>query len=306
MSDRAQLRQIRALVERSPRQVVLVVGAGVTIGALASSRLRRTRDVARLLDHGLSHVASQKLIDSAEHRALSSRASSGDSEMMVQVADRLIDSGGGSGGAYRAWLEEVFGEFDAVAKRNAVLDQLTALKDLGVRIATTNYDGVLERFLGLEPVLWQDAAAAEAVLGGRRDAVLHLHGHWRTPSSVVLGMGDYGRLLADANSERLLQAGGPYAGDDGVRGDGDGADRPELRSLRSWASEALRGSSNTHYWLVLRGEEHVVTPTELRDRERPSSPTTSSTSFLSPWVSCCQPAWARRRGRSSFVISSFC
>ena len=68
---------------------------------------------------------------------------------------------------------------------------LEALAGLGIPLATTNYDGLLEEATTLAAVTWRDGAKVERVLRGERKAILHLHGHWEDPASVVLGVRSY-------------------------------------------------------------------------------------------------------------------
>ena len=42
---------------------------------------------------------------------------------------------------------------------------------------------------------WRNGAQVQQVLRGQRKAVLHLHGHWEDPASVVLGIRSYEAVL---------------------------------------------------------------------------------------------------------------
>ncbi|GEM_PF-4359403 len=258
-----QLQQLRDRVACSPGHVVLVVGAGVTIDALGTHECVDHATWRGLLGHGLAHAKGLNLIVGAQYQALSTALSSGDRN--VDVGNKLVEAlGGRDGGAYRAWLKGVFEEFDRCAKQTAVLEQIAELHRLGVRIATTNYDGVLEKFLGIESVSWRDGPAVEDVLAVSREAVVHLHGHWRSPESVILGNDDYKRLLADPQTERLMQA-VRTLGTMVFVGMGAGLTDPSFDRLRAWARDALRESPRTHDWLVRRRDQGLVSATDLRD-----------------------------------------
>lgn len=62
------------------------------------------------------------------------------------------------------------------------------LSTLGVKFATTNYDGIIEEVIGSPPVTWKEDAKVERVIRDDDQAVLHLHGYWDQPESVILGI----------------------------------------------------------------------------------------------------------------------
>jgi len=263
--QQTSLEALRSILEDDPRRIVLVVGSGVTRGAVEGQLDTQAASWSGLIEHGLGRAASRNLIEDGEQESLLASAGSGTPDMMIAAADRVVSAlGGRDAGEYGQWLETAFQAVDVRASRTGTIDAIAAMSALGVRIATTNYDGVLERFLGLETVVWTDSAAAEDVLAGRRNGVLHLHGHWRTPRSVVFGKADYDALLEGPGSSALLNA---------VRtlktmvfvGTGAGLLDPNFGRLRDWAGEALRSSSNAHYWMVRAGEERSIPPETLRD-----------------------------------------
>src|SRR5262249_23395340 len=131
---------------------------------------------------------------------------------------------------------------------------LQALADLNVRLCTTNYDDLIEQANTLPTVTFTDADRAQRVLlRGDREGVVHLHGHWAEPSTVVLGTRSYDRLRDDARYEglRKCMAFGRTLVFIGV---GDGNDDPDWALPRGWMTEALRASTATHYRLCLASE----------------------------------------------------
>ncbi len=71
----------------------------------------------------------------------------------------------------------------------AVLDTIAALPGV---LATLNYDNLLEDATGRHAVTWLKADEVQDVLTRRvTDAVLHLHGWFKEPESVVLGLNSY-------------------------------------------------------------------------------------------------------------------
>lgn len=86
-----------------------------------------------------------------------------------------------SPGTYRGWLNDTVGKL--VLKHREILDALTALPGV---LATLNYDGLIEQASNRKAVTWLREAKVQAVL--RReitDAVVHMHGWFDEPESVV-------------------------------------------------------------------------------------------------------------------------
>ena len=77
----------------------------------------------------------------------------------TQVHERIH---GLAPGEFRRWLDETVGE---LARKQT--EVLSALGSLGVPMATTNYDNLLEEVLGRERVTWKDPAGVQRVLPGR-------------------------------------------------------------------------------------------------------------------------------------------
>jgi len=55
---------------------------------------------------------------------------------------------------------------------------LEALGELGVPLATTNYDSLIEQATGLDGVTWREGSRVQVVLRGGERSVVHLHGSW--------------------------------------------------------------------------------------------------------------------------------
>jgi SIR2-like domain len=101
---------------------------------------------------------------------------------------------------YRAFLEQHFGNPDIKDRRAH-----EAISELRARVVvTTNYDTLLERYAFSKPersVTWRQPHDALAIV--RTDTgVIHLHGRFDDPASLVLSRRDYTQL-ATANSELL-------------------------------------------------------------------------------------------------------
>lgn len=74
---------------------------------------------------------------------------------------------------------------------------LSILRSAGARIATTNYDTIIEDVLRLEPVDWTDPRIEEFFKSDTSIAdcmVFHIHGVYTNPANVIFGSADYDAL----------------------------------------------------------------------------------------------------------------
>jgi tetratricopeptide (TPR) repeat protein len=224
------------------RDVLVVVGAGVSIGA---TNRNPVASWIGLLEHGIGRcraVASKSEEWVARRKA---DLASGDMDDLLSVAE-LVASNLGSprGGEYGRWLRETVGALRAVHR-----DVLEALRDLGVTIATTNYDGLIEEVTSRPPVTWQDGARVERVLRRDDPGVLHLHGYWERPETVILGVRDYERVLGDAHAQTMQRA---------IRanrtllfvGCGEGLKDPNFGACLKWTRGVFAESEYRHYRLA--------------------------------------------------------
>ncbi len=72
-------------------------------------------------------------------------------------------------------------------------------------IATLNYDHLLEEATSLPAITWEAANAVQEALRGTRKAILHLHGEYQQPESVVLGLASYQKVKDDPHAKAILQ-----------------------------------------------------------------------------------------------------
>ena len=97
----------------------------------------------------------------------------------------------------------------------------------------------------------------EYLIRGDEPGVLHLHGYWQDPQSVVLGIRSYEAVLGDAHAQTIQQA---------LRatrtllfiGYGAGLNRPELRRPARWSRDVFSGSEFRHYRLALQQEVAAI------------------------------------------------
>jgi tetratricopeptide (TPR) repeat protein len=229
-------------------QAVVIVGAGVSMAATGKAP---AASWTGLLEDGVAYcdglLGPRLPARWAERRR--DQLGSEDTEELISAAEDITRRlGGPGGGEYGRWLAQSVGRLEAT--RPEVLDALAALR---IPLATTNYDGLLEQATELSPVTWRDGAKVEQVLRGDRQAVLHLHGHWEDPDSVVLGIRSYEAVLTDAHAEAMRKALAATRTLVFV-GCGAGLADPNFGELRRWLAGVFAASRYRHYRLGLEEE----------------------------------------------------
>ncbi|APR83464.1 Hypothetical protein A7982_08813 [Minicystis rosea] len=245
---------LRADIARG--HVICIVGLGASAAA--------THDPARRPDpitwRGLLElgVAECEKLGVAPHAtwAATQRTllASPDLDEMLSAAEHIAGKLGAEhgGGDYGRWLRE---SFKGIPIRDRAVPE--ALVALGVPLLTTNYDDVLERVNGLPACTWRDTADVERVLRGDDRAIVHLHGVYQRPDTVVLGVRSYQRLLQDTTAQAFQRAFRALRTLLFV-GVGQGLDDPNLGSLIAWSRDVFKGSETRHYLLCRSGERAAI------------------------------------------------
>jgi tetratricopeptide (TPR) repeat protein len=271
---------LRAEIARG--RVLAIVGAGVSIQATGGNRLASW---IGLLEDGVDRclAVAGSLPDGWGDR-VRAEIRSGDMDDLLSAAEKISRKLGAPDGEYRRWLRETFESLNATDP-----SVLEALRDLGIPLATTNYDGLLEEVTGLDPVTWREGAAVERVVRGDDRAILHLHGYWKNPESVILGIRSYEEVLGDAHAQNVLRA---------LRtvntllfvGCGEGLADPNFGALLRWTQEIFVGSEYRHYRLCRVSERDDLQrkhPPEERIHVLPYGPNFSD---FAPFLRSLRPA----------------
>jgi hypothetical protein len=139
-------------------QAVLLVGAGVAITATGGDpRASWTGLLNDALTWCQDHVPGHPELWPGVVRGL---LDAGDVESLLTAAELLTSwLGGRGGGEYRRWLHERVGSLLLVDRSLP-----EALAGLGIPIATTNYDGLIEQASGWGPATWRDGAKIQRAL----------------------------------------------------------------------------------------------------------------------------------------------
>ena len=225
------------------RQVVVVVGAGVSVGASGGAP---TAGWLGLLHDGVARceaVVGHGLPAGWGDR-VRAQIDSGDVEELLSAAENLTRRlGGPGGGEYGRWLRESVGSLTVTDP-----EVIQALAGLGAPMVTTNYDGLIEQVTGLAAVTWRQGAQVERVLRRDDPGVVHLHGHWQDPASVVLGIRSYEQVLGDEHAQAVQHALAMLESLLFV-GFGAGLADPNFEALRAWLARVLPGSQYRHFRL---------------------------------------------------------
>lgn len=156
------------------------------------------------------------------------------------------------GRQFAAWLEDTVRVEVSALLETPLLDCIVDL--LCPLVATTNYDNVLEIRMPshFETTTWRKP---NQLLTGlqRGDMILHLHGYYAEPESVVFGIDDYEELVKEESYRAALQTlwldrtllflGCSFAG----------LEDPDFSRMLSWFNEAFPNASHRHYAMMLSG-----------------------------------------------------
>lgn len=241
---RARLEQARSSQDRG---VIAVVGTGVSMNATGNAPAASWRG---LLEAGISFIEEQpkgkrpRKWDADRARAT---LDGGNVDSLLQIATevetaiRRVNKS-----EYKRWLDRMFGSL--VVKYP---DILKAIGALGVPIATTNYDTLLELELDRQGITWRDYENVDKFLDSdlHKTSILHLHGHYHESSSVILGRDSYKKILDDRRIQTTLQ--NVFRNRDLIFiGMGSGLEDPNFGELLDWVAEVGIPSQRKHYLLV--------------------------------------------------------
>lgn len=232
-------------------EIALVVGTGVTIRSTGTAQASWTA----LLQAGIRECEVLGRVDSSRADTMRRELGSGHVDDFLSVGEKITRAFGGPlSGDFALWLRGRFA--DATVVETDVLD---AIRDITHRypqtkIITTNYDQVLDKHLNWPSVTWTSGPdRAQRVLRGREHGVIHIHGCWDDPQSVVLGTSSYENLLRNAVAVNLLRAAATMRTLVFV-GFGAGLKDPTFVGLLSFLKDALERSTFRNFRLVRDSE----------------------------------------------------
>jgi hypothetical protein len=233
------------------KQVVCFVGAGVSRATAGDFPCTQWNG---LLASGVAWVQGLQPELPPTWAADKLRAlDSSDTDDLLAVASQVASKlGAPRGGEYAAWLSRTVGALEVA---DAALIQ--SIGELGVPIITTNYDHLLEQVLGREAVSWRQESEVDRILRGDSNAILHLHGHYTEPESVVLGLWEYADLAHSEHTQAVMRALG-MAKSILFIGFGAGLRDPNFKRFRRWMRRVSHTTPYRHYRLVRAPEAAEV------------------------------------------------
>lgn len=242
------------------KKALVVVGTGFSLASTGGQRLASWKG---LISDGLEECAERGLRND-QWVGQQKKLLEGDLDDLLGVAEQVSRRLGWKAtepcdGTWSAWLRKTVGELHASQP-----EVIRAIRDLGVPIATLNYDNLLTEVTGRRPMTWQRAERWLPVLQGEDDAILHLHGHWDHPSSVVLGIRSYDAVMIGSLAQHLQRALASlqslvFIGCSGTLED------PNFSALLAWMRQQLSGAEHSHYLLLRDGESLPIEVSLLRE-----------------------------------------
>jgi GTPase SAR1 family protein len=192
------------LIEKFQKgDVIIVTGTGVTAATVPTEQ----RDVASwvgLIRHGLEFC---KKVSGSNPRKLEVFVE--DLEKQTPDLGDLFDAANyvsrvlkdAKPPKFAAWLK------DAVNGLTVADDTLIqTIAALRCPIITLNYDKLIEQVLGRSHVHWTQLDMTQGIINKEFDYVLHLHGHYAEPETVILSQSDYARIRENAGIQAILAA----------------------------------------------------------------------------------------------------
>jgi SIR2-like domain len=228
--------------------VVLIAGAGV---AVATDPSNPCAGWTGLLRHGLAWCRER--CQFIRPSLISTYAELLEAGELLPVASFVSETlRAQHEGEYAKWLAHSVGTLNAAGD-----SVIRALATLGAQIATTNYDNLIEVVTGRNACTWKDASLAFEFLRGRRDTVLHLHGHYQRPDTVVFDARGYEDVCREPQTQAILRA---FLTTRTVVfvGCGAGLHDRNFHGLFEWGRGALANSPFAHYRLVTTSELQAV------------------------------------------------
>ncbi|MEY3277142.1 MAG: hypothetical protein RL153_2410, partial [Verrucomicrobiota bacterium] len=242
------------------QQVVVVVGAGVSMQATGRHACASWKG---LIESGIQWCEDRRAASGCDaewgRRKRASLASGGAREFLG-VANEVAGVIGEASGELLEWLKGTVGLLEA--RHPEILRSLHAM---GCQLVTTNYDALLDHD-GLRPVTWQNPSLVFGILRGDQRGIIHLHGRWDEPESVVLGFASYGKVRDEEHPKSVLRSLAMMKTLLFV-GCGEGLSDPNFATFREWLREVNASNESPHYRLCTQ-EEKARWAREHDPRER--------------------------------------
>lgn len=236
------------LRELKAGRVAFVVGAGFSV---ASTPADAPASWQKLIAHGLTFASAIGAAGAQDIGRIEQLAGAGTHDTLIAAASEIETYLRSVSAGFDIWMAESAGSLHL--KHPELRD---ALRGLNVTICTTNYDTLLSQDGGPPPIPWTDGIRSLNVLRGDTNGILHLHGAYDVPESIVFGDGGYDRIRADKFAQFRQQALATMRTLVFV-GSGEGIHDPNMTSMFDWLAPLQ--VQHPHYRLV-RSNERGTTP----------------------------------------------
>ncbi|POH64409.1 hypothetical protein C3B61_13260 [Cryobacterium zongtaii] len=244
-------------------RAIVVLGTGISKALSGNAPLA---DWVGLLRDGLGHAESTAIADgetvALQQMMLDHALASDSPQQLLGVASWLSKTiRDSSDQAFADWLRDSVGSLPLAGPIGLAL----ALKALGLPIATTNYDNLMGQALNWGATQWQDSETVRQVFRGEQvDRVVHLHGIWDNPQSVILSELDYGRIVSSPAAVANLNS--FYHSHSFIFvGYGKGLDDPNFGMMLAHHRNISSESRGDHFRLCLSSEVDELTALHLAD-----------------------------------------
>lgn len=185
--------EIQTLISSlNKRKAFVIAGAGVSSASIDSDSRKIFGTWTNLLRYGITFCCDKCITDenwgSSCFAFLNNEHAT--TEDLLKIGDKIWDCLEAHG-KVQEWLDI----FDNALLENREL--IIPIKALGIPIATANYDNLLEDIMHLTPITLQETQKVEDFIKNdqERKYILHLHGYYKKPDSIVLGQKSYDRIV---------------------------------------------------------------------------------------------------------------
>lgn len=231
-------------------KVIPVIGAGVSYAAANLPGWKAA------IENGLQFAEIHRL-DFDRIHAAREQLNGGN---LIEGADIMKALLGAPGHPFSNWLKDLFGE--PVIRSP---DLLNSIEDLCAPILlTTNYDKLLSarsRLRTREVFDWSDYKEVHGALSHDPRFILHLHGIWNKPETIVLSKDDYSKLAKELGYKELLKKLWTDYHFLFIGCSRDGVMDEDFSTVFGFLNEWFPGSTHQHFILLnerdIEGEAHL-------------------------------------------------
>jgi hypothetical protein len=230
----------------SESKLIAVIGTGVSL-ALTEGTFPAL-SWKGLIRHGFAYSVQKARLTELQSESWKNHIESDDLDELLSAAEfmgRKLEAPGGD--VYARWLENAFRYVTPVD--NDMAKAIIAIDAAGVPICTLNYDTLLERVTGLDSINFTQTSKVTAWMRREKKGILHLHGSWDAPSTCILGIRDYDRILKDEVRD-LIQRSLASLNHLLFLGCGDTFADPNFSTLVMWLRRRLSSAAPQHTALV--------------------------------------------------------